>query len=84
MIEVELKNQKPLDNPEAQCLCGEPATWTATIGQTQNYYGTDYDLCANEHCLNAAMDNEIEEIDYIRTHRKELADQDHWNNRAGK
>lgn len=83
MIEVELKKESCLENSRT-CLCGRPATRIVLVGEIQNSYGTDYDLCAMEACLNDAMDNFIEDMQYTRYHRNELMAAEHFDLREGK
>lgn len=84
MIEVELKIERTLAYPGSACICGNPATKTVMVGEIQNSYGTDYDLCPREECLERAMDSEIEEIEYVRNHRRELTTMEHCSMREGK
>lgn len=84
MIEIELKNEQQLDHQGGLCACGEIAVRIVKVGEVQNYYGTDYDICASESCLERAMDEEIDNLEFIRSHRHELMAEERWNLRQGK
>lgn len=63
VIDVEVKKES-LPNADHCDICGQISTRSLLIGEMQNSYGTDYELCLSINCEEEAIEKYIEELCY--------------------
>lgn len=83
-MDIEVKKEKSLPESKYPCRCGQRVTRVVTIGEVQNYFGTEYDICDSDDCLANAENDYVEELEYGRRYRRELMQQERFDHRYGK
>ncbi len=89
-IEIEIKGdwtlrKDPMFTIDCR-VCGMPAVRTMEFGEVKNRHGSGhtFDLCLAPGCLESAMDECIEELTHLKSHRLEYSQKERWDHRDGK
>lgn len=82
-VEVEVKKSS-LPAGKVCEICCQTAVKTITIGEIQNTYGSNYDVCDSRHCEEAVLERYEEDVFDIRLRRNELMGQSRYDMREGK